>query len=105
MLGHHAQISREMKQQVLETFGEIPKDMKLINCVGGGSSAMGFWNEWIDHDNVELIGVEAGGPEGSNKHAAPLSMTRLLEFFMEQPNMLFKTIKVRLKKLTLSAQV
>ena len=47
--------------------------MKLINCVGGGSSAAGFWNEWIDHDNVELIGVEAGGPEGSSKHAAPLT--------------------------------
>ena len=27
----------------------------------------------MDHDNVELIGVEAGGPEGSEKHAAPLT--------------------------------
>ena len=68
-----AQISREMKKQVIDEFGEIPKDMKLINCVGGGSSAAGFWNEWIDHDNVELIGVEAGGPEGSSMHAAPLT--------------------------------
>ena len=68
-----AQISREMKKQVIDEFGEIPKDMKLINCVGGGSSAAGFWNEWMDHDNVELIGVEAGGPEGSKKHAAPLT--------------------------------
>mgnify|MGYP006078259637 FL=1 len=68
-----AQISREMKKQVLDEFGEIPKDMKLINCVGGGSSAAGFWNEWMDDSNVELIGVEAGGPEGSSKHAAPLT--------------------------------
>ena len=68
-----AQISREMKKQVLDEFGEIPKDMKLINCVGGGSSAAGFWNEWMDNQNVELIGVEAGGPEGSSKHAAPLT--------------------------------
>ena len=67
------QISREMKKQVLDEFGEIPKDMKLINCVGGGSSAAGFWNEWMDDSSVELIGVEAGGPEGSSKHAAPLT--------------------------------
>ena len=68
-----AQISREMKKQVLKEFGNIPKDMKLINCVGGGSSAAGFWNEWMDDENVEFIGVEAGGPEGSSKHAAPLT--------------------------------
>ena len=49
-----AQISREMKKQVMDEFGEVPKDMKLINCVGGGSSAAGFWNEWIDYDNIEL---------------------------------------------------
>ena len=68
-----AQISREMKKQVLKEFGNVPKDLKLINCVGGGSSAAGFWNEWMDDENVEFIGVEAGGPEGSSKHAAPLT--------------------------------
>ena len=35
----YCQISREMKQQVF--FWRDSKDMKLINCVGGGSSAMG----------------------------------------------------------------
>ena len=56
-------------------FGKIPKKLKLINCVGGGSSAMGFWNEFIpfDGNQVELIGVEAGGPSKSKKHAAPLT--------------------------------
>ena len=31
--------------------------MKLLNCVGGGSSAMGFWNEFMDTDAelVELV--------------------------------------------------
>ena len=67
-----AQISREVIAQVKEEFGEIPKKMKLINCVGGGSSAMGFWNEFIDTD-AELIGVEAGGPKNSKLHAAPLT--------------------------------
>ncbi|RPG97560.1 MAG: tryptophan synthase subunit beta [Candidatus Pelagibacter sp. TMED106] len=70
-----AQISKELKLQVKSEFKKIPKKIKLINCVGGGSSAYGFWSEFIDYNKkqVELIGVEAGGPEGSKLHAAPLS--------------------------------
>ncbi len=70
-----AQISRELIIQIKKKFGEIPKKIKLINCVGGGSSALGFWNSFIDYDKnqVELIGVEAGGPKNSKLHAAPLS--------------------------------
>ena len=37
-----SQISRELKVQLFEEFGKIPNKMKLINCVGGGSSAYGF---------------------------------------------------------------
>jgi tryptophan synthase beta chain len=70
-----AQISRELKIQIKNEFKKIPNKVKLINCVGGGSSAYGFWSEFIDYDKkqIELIGVEAGGPEGSKLHAAPLS--------------------------------
>ena len=62
-----SQISKELKKQVMKQFGTIPK-LKLINVIGGGSSALGFWNEFIDYDkkHVELIGVEA-------KFAAPLA--------------------------------
>ena len=67
-----AQISRELIVQVKEEFGKIPKRMKLLNCVGGGSSAMGFWNEFMDTD-AEFIGIEAGGPKNSKLHAAPLT--------------------------------
>ena len=67
-----AQISRELIKQVMEEFGRIPRRMKLLNCVGGGSSAMGFWNEFMDTD-AEFIGVEAGGPKNSKLHAAPLT--------------------------------
>ena len=51
------------------------KRLKLYNCVGGGSSSFGFWNEFMDYDKkqVEFIGVEAGGPSKSKKHAAPLT--------------------------------
>ena len=70
-----AQISRELKTQIKSNFKKIPKKIKLINCVGGGSSAYGFWSEFIDFskNQIELIGVEAGGPKKSNLHAAPLT--------------------------------
>jgi len=70
-----AQISRELKNQIKLKFKKIPKKIKLINCVGGGSSAYGFWSEFIDFskNQIELIGVEAGGPKKSKLHAAPLS--------------------------------
>ena len=70
-----AQISRELMIQIKNAFSEIPQKVKLINCVGGGSSAMGFWNEFMDFNSnqIELIGVEAGGPKNSKHHAAPLS--------------------------------
>jgi tryptophan synthase beta chain len=70
-----AQISRELKVQIKSEFKKIPKKLKLINCVGGGSSAYGFWSEFIDYNKsqIQLIGVEAGGPKGSKLHAAPLS--------------------------------
>jgi len=70
-----AQISRELKIQMNNVFGKIPPKVKLINCVGGGSSAMGFWNEFMDYNKkqIEFIGVEAGGPKNSKLHAAPLT--------------------------------
>ena len=70
-----AQISRELTKQIKDEFGNVPKKLKLINCIGGGSSAYGFWSKFIDYDKdqVELIGVEAGGPKNSKLHAAPLS--------------------------------
>tara|TARA_Y100001958_G_scaffold159366_1_gene160567 strand:- start:756 stop:2000 length:1245 start_codon:yes stop_codon:yes gene_type:complete len=70
-----AQISRELKTQLQLNFNMIPNKIKLINCVGGGSSAYGFWSEFFDYskNQIELIGVEAGGPEKSKLHAAPLS--------------------------------
>ena len=70
-----SQISRELKDQLIDEFGSMPKKLKLYNCVGGGSSSFGFWNEFMDYDKkqCEFIGVEAGGPERSKKHAAPLT--------------------------------
>jgi tryptophan synthase beta subunit len=70
-----SQISRELFIQMKKEFGSIPKKIKLLNCVGGGSSSFGFWNEFMHYNKkqVEFIGVEAGGPKKSKKHAAPLT--------------------------------
>ena len=70
-----AQISRELVVQVKKEFGRVPKKLKLINCVGGGSSAMGFWSEFMDYDSrqVQFLGIEAQGPKKSKRHAAPLT--------------------------------
>ena len=45
----------------------------VIACVGGGSNAMGIFYDYIKHDAVKLIGVEAAG-EGlsGQRHAASL---------------------------------
>ncbi len=71
-----AQISRELKKQILDEFGKFPKKVKLLNCVGGGSSAYGLWSEFMDFNKkqFEFVGIEAKGPKHSKLHAAPLSM-------------------------------
>ncbi len=70
-----SQISRELKKQLIEEFGEIPRKLKLLNCCGGGSSSFGFWSEFMDYNKkqVEFVGIEAGGPKNSKRHAAPLT--------------------------------
>ncbi len=70
-----SQISRELSMQIKKKFGKIPKKIKLYNCVGGGSSSFGFWNEFMHYNKkqIEFIGVEAAGPKNSIRHAAPLT--------------------------------
>ncbi|KAL6758116.1 tryptophan synthase beta [Haematococcus lacustris] len=65
-------IGRETRVQCQEKWGGLP-DI-VMACVGGGSNAIGIFNEFIDEDSVRLIGVEAGG-EGveTKKHAATLT--------------------------------
>ena len=62
-------IGEESRCQMLDTVG--PPD-RVYACVGGGSNATGMFLGFLD-DEVELIGVEAGG-EGldSGRHASRL---------------------------------
>ena len=63
-------IGREAREQVLRKEGRLPK--AVVACVGGGSNAIGIFHPFLA-DDVELIGVEAGG-EGieSGNHSATL---------------------------------
>ena len=54
-----AVISEEIKEQILELEGKLP-DM-VIACVGGGSNAMGAFYNFLDDEEVKLVGVEAAG--------------------------------------------
>lgn len=65
-------IGRECLQQMPELAGRQPD--YVVACVGGGSNAIGIFHPYVPHEEVRLIGVEAGG-EGiaSGRHAAPLA--------------------------------
>ena len=53
--------------------GRLPA--RVVACVGGGSNALGIFAAFIPDEQVELIGVEAGG-EGidTSRHGAPLTV-------------------------------
>lgn len=62
-------IGYEAKTQIVEMAGRLPD--VCIACVGGGSNAIGMFHAFRDDEQVDLIGVEAGG-HGilSGQHAA-----------------------------------
>lgn len=54
-----AVISKEVKEQMLEKEGHLPD--VVIACVGGGSNAIGSFYNFIEDEEVALIGCEAAG--------------------------------------------
>src|SRR5215813_10649903 len=52
-------IGREAREQILLEVGRLPDT--VIACVGGGSNAIGIFSGFVGDEQVELIGVEAGG--------------------------------------------
>lgn len=52
-------ISQEAKEQILKAEGKLPA--AVVACVGGGSNAMGAFYNFIEDNDVELIGCEAAG--------------------------------------------
>jgi tryptophan synthase beta chain len=51
-------IGRETRAQVMAKEERLPQ--AILACVGGGSNAIGMFHPFL-HDDVRLIGVEAGG--------------------------------------------
>jgi len=65
-------IGEEAKAQMLELEGRLPD--AVVACVGGGSNAMGIFYPFIEHEEVRLIGVEAGGLGlHTGKHASSIN--------------------------------
>ncbi len=61
-------IGREAREQILAQAGRLPDE--IVACVGGGSNAIGIFHPFLN-DDVQLIGVEAGGYGiASGLHAA-----------------------------------
>jgi len=63
-------IGKETREQVMKKEGRLPDC--IVACVGGGSNAIGIFHPFLD-DDVELVGVEAGGKGiETGEHSATL---------------------------------
>lgn len=68
----HRVISTEAKAQLIEKTGGLP-DL-VVACVGGGSNAIGMFADFIDEEQVELVGAEPGGAGlDSGEHGATIN--------------------------------
>ncbi len=64
-------IGWEARAQILEKEGRLPDH--VIACIGGGSNAIGMFQHFLEDENVECIGIEAGGlGVDTDKHGASL---------------------------------
>lgn len=68
-------IGKEARAQILQKEKRLPD--WLFACVGGGSNAIGLFNDFLDDDRVRMVGVEAGGRgAGIGEHAARLAAAK-----------------------------
>ncbi len=65
-------IGYEAKAQILAAENRLPD--YVIACIGGGSNAMGIFNAFLDEEETQCIGIEAGGLGlDTDKHGASLA--------------------------------
>lgn len=65
-------IGSEAIEQSRAQLGRLPDT--VVACVGGGSNAAGMFYPFVEHREVALVGVEAGGrSDKPGDHAAPLT--------------------------------
>ncbi len=64
-------IGQEAAEQIVRQHGTLPA--RIYACVGGGSNSLGIFQRFLEEENTELVGVEAGGYGlDSGQHAARL---------------------------------
>ncbi|QLB13470.1 tryptophan synthase beta chain [Bisgaardia hudsonensis] len=80
-------IGEETKQQILAMENRLPDT--IIAAVGGGSNAIGMFNDFINEPSVKLIGIEpAGKGIDTGEHGAPLKHGKIGVYFgMKSPLM------------------
>jgi len=65
-------VGLEARVQVEALAGRLPR--RVYACVGGGSNALGVFQGFLDEEDVELVGVEAGGRgPGIGEHACRIA--------------------------------
>ena len=68
-------IGYEARQQILEKENRLPDH--VIACIGGGSNAIGMFQHFLEDEDVECIGIEAGGLGlDTDKHGCSLEKGR-----------------------------
>ncbi len=68
-------IGYEARQQILEKENRLPDH--VIACIGGGSNAIGMFQHFLEDEDVECIGIEAGGLGiDTDKHGCSLKKGR-----------------------------
>jgi len=66
-------IGREAREQIMKQEGRLPN--YLIACCGGGSNAIGLFNDFLEDETVNLIGVESAGKGlDTHEHCATLTL-------------------------------
>ncbi len=64
-------IGQEAAEQIVRQHGTLPA--RVYACVGGGSNSLGIFQRFLEEEQTELVGVEAGGYGlDSGQHAARL---------------------------------
>lgn len=67
-------IGYEARAQILQKEGRLPDH--VIACIGGGSNAIGMFQHFLEDEEVECIGIEAGGLGIDSKNGCSLKKGR-----------------------------
>jgi tryptophan synthase beta chain len=67
-------IGYEARAQILEKEGRLPDH--VLACIGGGSNAIGMFQHFLEDEQVECIGIEAGGLGIDSKNGCSLKKGR-----------------------------